>query len=390
MEAARYGDLLGRAKPYLAVISIQLGFAGMTIITKFALNKGMDQHVFVVYRYLVATIGIAPFALIFERKRRPKMTISIFIKIMIMGLLEPVIDQNLYYTGMKFTGATFTSAMCNVLPAFAFIMAWIFRLEKVNVRKIRSQAKIVGTIVTVGGAMLMTLVNGTVINLPWAHQSGASSSGAAASSAKQDNVKGAIMIISGCFCWASFVILQAMTLKVYPVELTLTALICLTGSLQGAVFAVAFEGGFRRSSWAIHFDYILLSIVYSGIIRSGMQYYLQGMVMKTRGPVFITAFSPLGMVIVAILGSFILHEILTVGRIIGALVIVAGLYMVLWGKSKDELQSPSDDCSGSSPKVASGKGDLQPIPVSMPGSIEAASYAAVDDTSKFKPTHDAV
>ncbi|MDK0841592.1 EamA family transporter, partial [Clostridium perfringens] len=119
-----------------------------SIIAKFALDKGMNQHVFVVYRHIVATLVIAPFALAFERKKRPKMTLSIFIKIMILGLLEPVIDQNLFYTGLKYTTATFTSAMCNVLPAFAFIMAWICRLEKVRLKRVHSQAKILGTIVT--------------------------------------------------------------------------------------------------------------------------------------------------------------------------------------------------------------------------------------------------
>ncbi|KAJ6350194.1 hypothetical protein OIU78_006380 [Salix suchowensis] len=94
------------------------GYAGMFTITKHALDEGMSQHVLVVYRHVVATIIIAPFALIFDRKIRPKMTLSIFLKIMLLGLLEPTIDQNLYYTGMKYTTATFTSAMCNVLPAF--------------------------------------------------------------------------------------------------------------------------------------------------------------------------------------------------------------------------------------------------------------------------------
>ena len=41
------------------------------------------------------------------------------------------------------------------------------RLEKVNIRKIHSLAKIFGTIVTVGGAMLMTLVKGPMLDLPW-------------------------------------------------------------------------------------------------------------------------------------------------------------------------------------------------------------------------------
>lgn len=38
--------------------------------------------------------------------------------------------------------------------------------------------------------------------------------------------------------------------------------------------------------------------------------------MRTRGPVFVTAFNPLSMVIVAILSSFILSEILYLGRYI--------------------------------------------------------------------------
>lgn len=51
-----------------------------------------------------------------------------------------------------------------------------------------------------------------------------------------------------------------------------------------------------------------------GIVCSGMGYYIQGVVMQVKGPVFVTAFNPLQMVLVAILGSFILHEILYLGR----------------------------------------------------------------------------
>lgn len=34
-------------------------------------------------------------------------------------------------------------------------------------KSINSQAKVVGTVATVGGAMLMTLIRGPVIKLPW-------------------------------------------------------------------------------------------------------------------------------------------------------------------------------------------------------------------------------
>jgi len=40
---------------------------------------------------------------------------------------RPVIDQNFYYAGLKFTGPTFACAMSNILPAMTFVLAVIFR-----------------------------------------------------------------------------------------------------------------------------------------------------------------------------------------------------------------------------------------------------------------------
>jgi len=58
----------------------------------------------------------------------------------------------------------------------------------------------------------------------------------------------------------------------------------------------------------------LQNILMQGIVCSGMAYYIQGAVMKDRGPVFVTTFNPLCMVIVAIMGSFFLAEIMYLGR----------------------------------------------------------------------------
>ncbi|KAK8691668.1 hypothetical protein V6N13_075168 [Hibiscus sabdariffa] len=44
-----------------------------------------------------------------------------------------------------------------------------------------------------------------------------------------------------------------------------------------------------------------------GVVCSGIGYYVQGVIMKTRGPVFVTAFNPLSMVIVAILSCALLR-----------------------------------------------------------------------------------
>ncbi|OIW05088.1 hypothetical protein TanjilG_06224 [Lupinus angustifolius] len=322
-----------RMKPFLAVVFLQFGFAGMDVLSKAALNKGMSNYVLVVYRHAVAFIVITPFAIILDKKVRVKMTFSIFMKIVALSVLEPVIDQNLYFLGMKYTTATFAAAMSNMLPAITFVMACIIRIEKINIKHIRSQAKVVGTIATAAGAMVMTLLKGPIVEMFGTHGNNNHNQQNSGSNL-QHAIKGSIMITIGCFSWAGFMVLQSITLEAYPAELSLTAWICLLGTIEGGIVALVMERG-NPSIWSLNWDTKLLAAVYSGIVCSGLAYYIQGVVMRTRGPVFVTAFSPLCMVIVAILGSFILAEQMFLGRVIGAIIIIFGLYLVVWGKSKD-------------------------------------------------------
>ncbi|KAM7499239.1 hypothetical protein LguiA_023653 [Lonicera macranthoides] len=302
-------------------LTILFGYAGSSIIAKAALNQGMSHYTFAVYRNAIAAAIFAPFAVLFER---------------------PVMDQNLYFMGMKYTTATFAMAMCNILPAITFVMAWILRLEKVNIKRMHSQAKILGILVTVGGAMIMTLVKGPTIGLPWTNdKTDAQSSTTSATGNLQDHIKGSLMIIAGCFCWASFIILQTITLKSYPADLSLTTLICAMGAVEGTILTLLVKKG-NTAIWSIQWDTKFLAAVYCGIICSGVAYYVSGVIMREKGPVFVTAFNPLSMVIVAVMGSFILAEQMDLGRVLGAIIVVVGLYLVIWGKSNDQSLSSSN------------------------------------------------
>jgi len=87
---------------------------------------------------------------------------------------------------------------------------WLFpnRLEKMKLRSIRSQAKIIGTVATLGGAMMMTLVKGPALNI-WS-KSNPSSGVKQLDISVHDAIRGSIMITIGCFSWAAFVILQVL------------------------------------------------------------------------------------------------------------------------------------------------------------------------------------
>ncbi|KAF8779927.1 hypothetical protein HU200_002197 [Digitaria exilis] len=348
------GKVLNDVKPYLAMILLQVGFAGMYIVAVASLKRGMSHFVLVVYRNLVATAVMAPFALWFERSVRPKMTLTIFLKIMGLAFLEPVLDQNLYYMGANLTSAGFASALINVLPAVTFVMALIMRIEKVRLRSVHSQAKIVGTVLTVAGAVLMILYHGPVVQFPW---SKAQHHAAAAQGSSGAFLTGTLTVIIACVCWSGFFVLQSNTLQSYPAELSLTALICFMGSLMSGAVALVAE---RRNThaWVIGFDTRLFTAVYAGIVCSGVAYYVQGLVSRQRGPVFVTAFNPLCMIVTSVMGSIILKEEITLGSVIGAVIIVLGLYALIWGKSKDHENQVTDVSASGGSKGSAAAGEL--------------------------------
>lgn len=99
-----------------------------------------------------------------------------------------------------------------------------YRVEKVNLRKLHSQAKVMGTLVTVGGAMIMTLVRGSEIGLPWTkHQNDSHASGSTGD--QQSPIKGALMIGAANIGYSLFYIFQASSVLIilyfifYPVPL---------------------------------------------------------------------------------------------------------------------------------------------------------------------------
>ncbi|KAK7373140.1 hypothetical protein VNO80_06538 [Phaseolus coccineus] len=337
-----FGKGFRKVKPYLAMVSLQFGYSGMYIITMVSFKHGMSHWVLSVYRHIVAALIMAPFAFFLERKIRPKMTLPVFLRLAALGFLEPVLDQNLYNMGMKNTSTTFASATVNVLPAITFIMALIFRLETVNLRKIHSVAKVIGTAVTVTGAMVMTLYKGSALQFVKG-QANHHESGSTTQPSEQNWVLGTVMLLASCGGWASFFILQSFTLKMYPAELSVTAWICFLGIFEGLIATLIFERD--MSVWSIGIDSRLLACVYSGVVCSGMAYYVQGVVTRERGPVFVTSFSPLCMIITAALGSIVLAEQVYMGSVIGAIIIVSGLYTVVWGKSKDNVNKPEAEKS---------------------------------------------
>ncbi|MED6187315.1 hypothetical protein PIB30_075248 [Stylosanthes scabra] len=207
-----------------------------------------------------------------------------------------------------------------------------FEMEHMKIKEVACQAKVIGTF---GGTLVMALYKGTVVTVAGPTK---------AESVNSHWAIGTCFLLIGCIGFSAFYILQAITLSKYPAEMSLATLVCFAGALQSSLVAVYAERH-RPHRWSLGWDIRLFAPAYAGIVTSGVQYYIQGMVSKDMGPVIVTAFNPLRMVIVIALACIILSEKLYLGSIIGAIVVVGGLYIVVWGKSKE--QKAKENSSGS-------------------------------------------
>ncbi|GAU43321.1 hypothetical protein TSUD_390190 [Trifolium subterraneum] len=79
-------NIMHGLKPTLLMIMVQIAFAGVNILYKLAVNDGMNLRIVVAYRFIFATVFIAPLAFFLERKKRAKMTWTILFQSFLCGL----------------------------------------------------------------------------------------------------------------------------------------------------------------------------------------------------------------------------------------------------------------------------------------------------------------
>ncbi|XP_074284575.1 WAT1-related protein At2g39510-like [Silene latifolia] len=321
-----------RFKPHILMIIAQLGYTFLYFITEASFKHGMNPHVYVTYRHVVGALVMFPFAYFLERKVRPKLTVALLAEIFVLSLLGVGLTLNMYFASLKYTSPTFVTAMVNSIASLTFVIAVLLRLEFVDMRNPRGIAKVMGTLISLGGVMLMTFYKGSIIpNI--SH----SLLNIQQNAIIQENwLKGSVLTIASCVAWPLFFILQAYTLKRYPAQLSLTTWISVIGAAQSAVFTAFAER--KPGIWAIGFNIDLWSAIYGGVVCSGYIIYVQLWCTEVKGPVFVTMFNPLSTILVAIIAYFVLAEKLYIGSIIGAIVVIFGMYLFLWGKEEQKPQ----------------------------------------------------
>ncbi|RHN38581.1 putative EamA domain-containing protein [Medicago truncatula] len=319
--------------PIMVMVLIQFIYAGMNLGIRVTLLEGMSPNVFVVYRSAFATIFLAPIAYFSGRNSASySLNLRSFSLIFMTSLIGVTLTQNLYFEGLYLSSSSIASAMTNLIPAVTFVIAVLARMEKVNIRSLRTIAKIVGTLICVCGALSIALLKGP--KLLNAENILPTKSIMAITSGSDDSwLLGCVYLLGSSVAWSLWLILQVPAYASHPNYLSLSAWMCFMATLQSALVTLFLEPDLN--AWKINSLLQFGCALYAGIMGSAFVFCLQAWCITKRGPLFSAVFSPLLTILVTILAVLLLHEEIYIGSLIGAIGVIIGLYVVLWGKAED-------------------------------------------------------
>lgn len=138
-------------------------------------------------------------------------------------------------------------------------MCFYCRLETVNIKCNSGRAKILGTLVCIVGALMLTLFKGKGL-FNFSHSE--SSLKLLASTRTQEKwTIGVIALILGTVFWSSWFILQSKISKRYPCQYSSTAIMSFFGAIQSAVICLFIDH--NLSIWALRGKIQIIAILYA-------------------------------------------------------------------------------------------------------------------------------
>ncbi|CAN1288069.1 WAT1-related protein At5g64700 [Linum perenne] len=300
-------------KAYGAVVLTQLIYAGMFLFSKAAFDGGLNTAVFVFYRQAFAAAVLVPLALSLEWKHAPPLPAMTFCKIFALSLGGITLSLNINGVALIYTSATLAAATVNSLPVITFFLALLCGMETLKVKTRTGIAKLIGIGICMGGVATLAFYKGPHFNLNFClfghHPTSTSTSTHTSTPPNNTWIKGCFLMLFSNVSWGFWLVFQSF------------------------VVAIAVER--NPEEWKLGWNMRLVAVAYCGVVVTGVTYYLQAWVLEKKGPVFLASSTPLALIFTMVF-SALLCDFVTLGSVLGGVLLIGGLYSVLWAKGKEE------------------------------------------------------
>ncbi|KAF4356596.1 hypothetical protein F8388_006340 [Cannabis sativa] len=276
----------------IGMLLVQAFATGMQILSRIILVEGTFVFALMTYRHLVAALCVAPLAFYFERVSEVnKCNKNVWFWLFCNALAGITGAMGLFYYGLRNTTATYATNFLNLVPIVTFVLSILLKLERLNLHTKEGKVKCIGALMCVSGALITSLYKGKSYYII-SHHHTTNHSHTIPHTTHTNWPLGTLMLVGSCFSCSAWFLIQGI--------LATAVNLCLL-------------------SWAI----------------------------SVQGPTYPPMFNPLALIFVAFLEALTLGEPITVGTLIGVVLIIFGLYSFLWGKRK-EMQRVEGEAANSS------------------------------------------
>ncbi|WMV20850.1 hypothetical protein MTR67_014235 [Solanum verrucosum] len=315
----------------IGMLTVQVITTGLQLLSKVILSHGTFVFALMTYRHVVATLCIAPFALIWERDSlMKKVTWSVLFWLFMIALTGIIMAMGLFYYGLKETSATYATNFLNLIPIVTFIFSTVSRVEKLRLKTRLGKIKLLGAMLCLAGALTITLYKGKVFYISHHHKYQNSSND------HEHKLRGTIFLMCSCMSYGCWFLIQSKVSKVFPYKYSATFIISIIATIQSAIIGLSVDR--RKASWKLGLNMQLITIFYSGTLATAATLCIISWAVAKRGPTYPSMFNPLSLIFVAIAEAFFLGQEISIGSLLGMFLIIVGLYSFLRAKSKEFTQ----------------------------------------------------
>ncbi|XP_058180471.1 WAT1-related protein At1g25270-like isoform X2 [Rhododendron vialii] len=237
----------------------------------------------------------------------------------VYGLLGGSLYHNLCLASLNSASATFVTGIINVTPIITLVLGLIVRrnsksLESLAYGTCAGKIKLVGIMLSISGVMLLAFFKRVEININVSptkfsllpqhyHRS---------TRDHNDQVLGLVLAIIAAFSNACFLTIQAKfkedTQNIYLIPFMMN----LMGAIQGVVYALGVERDWEQ--WKLGWNIRFWASSFGGVFGSGLTTTLITWCISKTGPLFVSTFNPIGLILMALVGSLVLQETLYLTR----------------------------------------------------------------------------
>ncbi|KAL2928787.1 hypothetical protein RDABS01_028537 [Bienertia sinuspersici] len=208
-------------------------------------------------------------------------------------------------------------------------------MEVLNPRAQSTLLKTIGTLVSIGGAFIVTFYQGMPITI---FSSPSKLSLLSTVEIQPNWVIGALLLVTSSLFQSLAYVTQTWIARDFHSEVLITLISCFFETIVASI--VTFIAENDTSVWTPNIGIEWISILI-GALDVGVVNTVHTWACRVKGPLFVVMFKPLQMIIAVLMGVSFLGDVLHIGSVIGGVIIALGFYTVMKGKAEEEVLEKS-------------------------------------------------